>query len=185
VTGTQPDLFATYHGPLLYKGDRPINQVSPPRETRDDREHPNGPWAMWHGSRRAPVLEQAERPWRQPAHAGDRPMERGDSSTILTLRPDLRYESKLATPSVAHPNVAGRGLRQRSATQAPVCAPNAGTAALICAGTSARSSSASRQFRRGHHEVVRELAAFEDAPERQFGALTQQARQTAGAAPAV
>jgi hypothetical protein len=38
---------------------------------------------------------------------------------------DLRYESKLATPSVAHPNVAGRGLRQRSATQAPVCAPNA------------------------------------------------------------
>ena len=38
-------------------------------------------------------------------HTPATPMERGDSSTILTLRPDLRYKSKLATPSVAHPTL--------------------------------------------------------------------------------
>ena len=111
VTGTHPDLFATYHGPIAIQGG-PADQPSFPRlakpGTTENIQTGRGDVARLE---KAPVLEQAERPWRQPAHAGDRPMERGDSSTILTLRPDLRYKSKLATPSVANPNVADRGLR--------------------------------------------------------------------------
>ena len=105
------------------RGTGRSTKFPPPRETRDDREHPNGPGRCG-TAREGPSTGTGGAPLATASTRRRPPMERGDSSTILTLRPDLRYKSKLATPSVAHPNVADRGLRQRSATQVSATGEN-------------------------------------------------------------